>query len=648
MKSKVSARYIFMKNRNRLTAIAGILIVLAFAAKWLFKSETAESGLLLAASLIGGFPIAASAWQALKVKVISIDLLVTLAILGAFVIQEFEESAIVAFLFLFGAYLEQKTLAKTRSAIKELVEIVPETALRQTEDGDFEEVDLDDLDEGDILLVKTGGKIPVDGEVVFGSGTANEASITGESMPLGKKPGDPVYAGTILENGTIRIKAEKVGDETTFGKIIELVEEAQDSKSHAERLIDRFSKYYTPVVLFLAIIVGLISQDLELAVTILVLGCPGALVIGVPVSNVAGIGNGAKQGILFKGSEVITKFSKVDTIMFDKTGTLTYGDPRVSQVKKYGQGQLAEQLLVSVEKESAHPLAKAITGYYEDLEAKEVEASQVLQGGGIVAQVAGQQVLVGNRYLLDQYHVPVTKEMGKDMEELASAGNSLVLVAVNGQLELALGLKDEIRAGVKEDLAALKKLGVKNLLLLSGDNQKTVDLVAEELGLTEAYGQLLPEDKAEFVKKRQAAGEIVAFVGDGINDSPSLARADIGIAMGSGTDVAIETSNVVLMNGSFDRIPRALALAKATRWNMIENITIALAVVAVLLVSVLASSWMNMAIGMFVHEGSILVVILNAMRLLAYQSKLQKSRKLIENNFSQAAGPYTKGIESIQ
>ncbi len=348
-----------MKNRNRLTAITGILIVLAFAAKWLFKSETAESGLLLAASLIGGFPIAASAWQALKVKVISIDLLVTLAILGAFVIQEFEESAIVAFFFLFGAYLEQRTLAKTRSAIKELVEMVPETALRQTADGDFEEVDLDDLDEGDILLVKTVGKIPVDGEVVSGSGTANEASITGESMPLGKKPGDPVYAGTILENGTIRIKAEKVGDETTFGKIIELVEEAQDSKSQAERLIDRFSKYYTPVVLLLAIIVGLISQDLELAVTILVLGCPGALVIGVPVSNVAGIGNGAKQGILFKGSEVITKFSKVDTIMFDKTGTLTYGDPRVSQVKKYGQGQLAEQLLVSVEKESAHPLAKA-------------------------------------------------------------------------------------------------------------------------------------------------------------------------------------------------------------------------------------------------------------------------------------------------
>ncbi|MFM2765890.1 heavy metal translocating P-type ATPase [Limosilactobacillus fermentum] len=637
-----------MKNRNRLTAITGILIVLAFAAKWLFKSETAESGLLLAASLIGGFPIAASAWQALKVKVISIDLLVTLAILGAFVIQEFEESAIVAFLFLFGAYLEQRTLAKTRSAIKKLVEMVPETALRQTADGDFEEVDLDDLDEGDILLVKTGGKIPVDGEVVSGSGTANEASITGESMPLGKKPGDPVYAGTILENGTIRIKAEKVGDETTFGKIIELVEEAQDSKSQAERLIDRFSKYYTPVVLLLAIIVGLISQDLELAVTILVLGCPGALVIGVPVSNVAGIGNGAKQGILFKGSEVITKFSKVDTIMFDKTGTLTYGNPRVSQVKKYGQGQLAEQLLVSVEKESAHPLAKAITGYYEDLEAKEVEASQVLQGGGIVAQVAGQQVLVGNRYLLDQYHVPVTKEMEKDMEELASAGNSLVLVAVNGQLELALGLKDEIRAGVKEDLVALKKLGVKNLLLLSGDNQKTVDLVAEELGLTEAYGQLLPEDKAEFVKKRQAAGEIVAFVGDGINDSPSLARADIGIAMGSGTDVAIETSNVVLMNGSFDRIPRDLALAKATRRNMIENITIALAVVAVLLVSVLASSWMNMAIGMFVHEGSILVVIFNAMRLLAYRSKLQKSRKLIENNFSQATGPYTKGSESIQ
>ncbi|GHV97706.1 hypothetical protein lacNasYZ03_09150 [Lactobacillus nasalidis] len=220
-----------MKNRDRLTAITGVLIVLAFAVKWLFKSEPAAGSLLLAASLAGGLPIATAAWQALRVKVISIDLLVTLAILGAFVIQEFEESAIVAFLFLFGAYLEQKTLAKTRSAVKELVEMVPETALRQTESGEFEEVALDDLEEGDIILVKTGGKIPVDGEVAAGSGTANEASITGESMPLGKKPGDAVYAGTILENGTIRIKAEKVGEETTFGKIIELVEEAQDSKS---------------------------------------------------------------------------------------------------------------------------------------------------------------------------------------------------------------------------------------------------------------------------------------------------------------------------------------------------------------------------------------------------------------------------------
>lgn len=608
--------------RNWLTVITGVLIILAFAVKWFLSSEQGSAYLLFAASLVGGFPILVQAYQALRVKVISIDLLVTLAILGAFVINEFVESAIVAFLFLFGAYLEQRTLAKTRSAIKNLVELVPETTFRKAHNGDFEEVSVEEVEEGDILIVKTGGKIPVDGEVIFGAGTTNESSITGEPIPVSKGLGDKVFAGTILENGTIQLRTDKIGEDTTFGKIIELVEEAQDSKSKAERFIDQFSKYYTPAVLVLAILVWLISRNIKLAVTILVLGCPGALVIGVPVSNVSGIGNGARHGILFKGSDVITNFSKVDTMLFDKTGTLTYGNPQVSQTIYYSSDRsLAESLLASVERESDHPLAKAIVNHYSGSVVEVIDSTEVVQGGGVVARIQNHQVLVGNSYLMNQYNIPFTNQMKSDIAGMEAEGNSIVLTAIDGQIALVVGIHDQIRQGVKEDLETLKNMGVKNLILLSGDNQGTVDLVTNQLGLTEAYGHLLPEDKAEFVRKRQASGEIVAFVGDGINDSPSLVLADIGIAMGNGTDVAIETSNVVLMNSDFHRIPHAIGLAKATRRNMIENIFISLLVVVVLLISVLSSSWMNMAIGMFVHEGSILLVILNAMRLLKYKRK---------------------------
>ncbi len=610
------------QNKNKLTALTGLLIVMAFIFQWVFSNRTAANIFLFIASLIGGFPIAVSAIAALKVKVISIDLLVTIAIFGAFVIQEFEESAIVAFLFLFGAYLEHKTLSKTRLAIQNLVALSPETALRQNNQEEFEEISVEEVEEGDHLLVKTGDKVPVDGIVLSGLATINEASITGEPLPVSKAVNDQVFAGTIVEDGTIHMQAEKVGEDSTFGKIIALVEEAQDSKSPAERFIDRFAKYYTPAVLVLALIVFLFSRSISLAITILVLGCPGALVIGVPVSHVAGIGNGAKHGILFKGSDVIAKFSKVDTILFDKTGTLTYGNPEVTDSHYYlPDHDLVDRLLVSVEKESRHPLAQAILKHYQVSQSENILETTVIQGGGIMAKTHEHQILVGNPYLMKQYHITITEPMQKDINEMEQLGESLVLTAIDGSLALATGIRDQLRDGVKEDLQALKNMGVKNLILLSGDHQHSVDLVREELGLSEAYGNLLPADKAAFVKKRQSIGETVAFVGDGINDSPSLALADIGIAMGNGTDVAIETSDIVLMHSNFHRIPHALALAKATSRNMLENIIIALLVVVILLVSVFTNRAMNMAIGMFVHEASILVVILNAMRLIHFKNK---------------------------
>lgn len=609
-----------LRKKNHIALISAFLIVIGFINEMGFNNEAVATWALAIASILGVAPIAIQAYQALKVKVVSIDVLVTIAVAGAFFIKNFEESAIVTFLFLFGAFLEQRTLNKTRSAIKELTEMAPESALKKMENGEFSEVDVGEVDVGDILLVKTGAKIPVDGTVLSGEGHINEASITGESVPVSKRKDSGVFAGTILENGTLQIIADRVGEDTTFGRIIELVEEAQDSKSEAERFIDRFSKYYTPAVLVIGIIVWLFSRNIELAITILVLGCPGALVIGVPVSNVAGIGNGARHGILLKGSEVIGDFSNVDTFVFDKTGTLTIGNPQVADEEIYTDN-VDEVLtyLASVENESDHPLANAVVEHIGVTKLYPVEKTEVLKGGGIVAQVEGHSVAVGNVALMEREDIHLSERACADITRFEKNGNSLVLISVDNELKALIGIRDQIRPGVKEDLQKLKKLGVKNLVVLSGDNQGTVDLVARELGLTEAHGHMLPGDKSTYIEKLKAKGHIVAFVGDGVNDSPSLALAQIGIAMGSGTDVAIETSDVVLMNSDFSRLPHALGLTKATANNMRQNIIIAVGVVLILLASVFFSEWMNMSIGMLVHEASILFVILNGMRLLRYK-----------------------------
>lgn len=611
-----------LTNKNKIVIIGGTLIALGFMAKWTLGNIEIFEWSLIIASLLGVAPIAIQAYQALRVKVVSIDVLVTIAVTGAFIIRNYEEAAIVTFLFLFGAFLEMRTLNKTRSAIKKLTEMAPESALKQMENGDFEEVEVDEVDVGDILLVKTGAKIPVDGTVLTGEGSINESSITGESLPSRKEKGSTVYAGTILDNGTIQIVADRVGEDTTFGKIIELVEEAQDSKSEAERFIDRFSKYYTPAVLIIGFLVWLFTKDVELAITVLVLGCPGALVIGVPVSHVAGIGNGASHGVLLKGSEVIRDFSRLNTMVFDKTGTLTAGNPSVSATEYYGENiEEALRYLASIERESDHPLARAVLEEIGEITFATVEDTKVIKGGGIKASINGYRVAVGNAALMEEENIELSEKAKSDIEIFERNGNSIVITAINGELKIIMAIRDQIRPGVKEDLQRLKKLGVKNLIMLSGDNQGTVNVVSRELGLTEAHGQMLPEDKSAFVKKLIEEGQIVAFVGDGVNDSPSLALANIGIAMGGGTDVAIETSDVVLMNSDFGRLPHALGLVKATASNMIQNIFIAVGVVFILLAGLLFGEWVNMSVGMLVHEGSILVVILNGMRLIGYRSK---------------------------
>ncbi|MEA5018706.1 MAG: heavy metal translocating P-type ATPase [Erysipelotrichaceae bacterium] len=612
-----------LARKTLITFTSAILITIGLVAKIGFNNELMATITLIIASILGTLPIALLAYQSLRIRVISIDVLVTIAVVGAFMIKNYEESAIVTFLFLFGAYLEKRTLNKTRSAIKKLVAMAPETAVKQMPNGAFMEVAINEVAIGDILLVKTGAKIPVDGSIINGEGSINEASITGESLPVYKTENAKVFAGTILDNGTIQIVAELIGEETTFGKIIELVELAQDSKSKTERFIDRFAKYYTPTVLLLGFIVWLIFKDIKLAITILVLGCPGALVIGVPVSNVAGIGNGAKHGILLKGSEVINDLSRLDTIVFDKTGTLTMGKPSVTATIYYDKDpDETLSYLASVENQSDHPLAKAVLANLNDFKTYPVTSTQVIKGKGVSAAVNNHQVLVGNLELMYLSNIKLNETMIKDINTLQQTGNSLVITAIDNKIKVIMGVKDELRNDVLNTLLKLRKLGIKQLIILSGDNQATVDVISKHLNLDATHGNMLPEDKAAYIENLiKNAKQTVAFVGDGINDSPSLALAHIGIAMGKGTDVAIETSNVILMNDDLTRLPHALALAKATVKNMHQNIFIAIGVVLFLLAGVFFSNWMNMTLGMLVHEGSILAVIFNGMRLLHYKER---------------------------
>lgn len=600
----------FNSNKKWLVVTMTILVGIAYLANFNGYPQLFNIAMLTVA-VMGGIPIVLRAVSALRYKIISIELLVSIAVISAIVISEFSEAGIVIWLFTIGDVLEAMTLAKTRNAIKALVQMAPKKAIKITDDitKTQQEVAIDDVVVGDQLLVKPGSQVPVDGHVINGSGHVNEASITGESKPSHKQVNSHVFAGTVLESGTLFVEAEKVGEDTAFGKLIEIVEEAQDSQTATQRFIDRFSQRYTPFVLMTAIIVGLISQDFKLAITILVLGCPGALVIGVPVSTVTGIGSAAKQGIIVKGSSVLDELRKVNTFVFDKTGTLTTGQPNVGDVQNFaGRQQDNLKILASVEHYSDHPLAKAILNYYSATDFFEVAESKIIDGRGIQAVINGDDVLVGNERLLNEHSIATTPV---HLPETSSH----VLLAVNGQLRLALEVKDPLRPNVSEALTQLRKLNQAELILLSGDNQSVAEATVAGLEFAKVQGNFLPEDKASYIQQLRMKGRRVAFVGDGINDSPALAAANVGIAMGSGTDVAIETADIVLVQSQISKLAFTVKYAKSVIRNMYQNTAIAILTVILLFIG-LFTGYIYMASGMLVHELSILIVVLNGMRLL--------------------------------
>lgn len=617
------------KHKNHITALAAILIVFGFIVD-LLGSSSLKDGALIAATVVASIPIFIKAYQALRMKAFSIELLVSIAVIGALYIGEYLESAVVTFLFLFGAYLEARTLEKTRSSLKNLVDMTPQEATVIRE-GNQVVMKVENVVKGDHVLIRSGEKVPVDGKIVSGQASINEATITGESTPAEKAQDDHVFSGTIVDSGYVEIVTEKVGDDTTFAKIIELVEEAQESKSKAEKFLDKFANVYTPAVVVLSIIVYLITRDLHLAITFLVVACPGALVIGAPVSNVAGIGNGAKNGVLVKGGEAMEKLSKVDTMVFDKTGTLTKGKPEVTDIKTFGNQDRDEllKMIAQAETISEHHLGKTIVKKAQTegiVLTSEVEEAEIIKGNGIIARIAGHHVVVGNRKLVKTNKITMPIEISDYAINQEKAGNTAIFAAVDGEVAGIFSIADQIREDAPKALAEMRKNGIKKTVMLTGDNKYTAELVANQLGLDEFHAELLPKDKVDFVKKLKETGHIVAMAGDGINDAPAIATADIGLAMGEGgTDISMETADVVLMADKLMQLSHAYSLSKATILNMKQNTFFAVGIVFVLLIGVIMGS-IQLASGMFIHEASVLIVILNAMRLM----KFNKKNKTIE------------------
>lgn len=615
------------QNKNMLTLLSFISIVLAF-----MLGGDMKNFFLIVATFIASVPISIKAFQAIKLRTFSIELLVTIAVIGALLIGEYVESAVVTFLFLFGAYLEGKTLQKTRSSIRELIEMAPEEAT-VIRNGEKVTISVDDVEIGDRIIIHPGGKIPVDGKIIIGQATINEATVTGESIPVEKKQNDEVFSGTIVDNGYIEIIAEKVGADTTFAKIIELVEEAQESQSKTEKFLDKFANIYTPAIVVLALIVYLFTGNLHIAITFLVIACPGALVIGAPVSNVAGIGNGAKHGALIKGGEVMDVLSKVDTIVFDKTGTLTKGRPEVTDIKVFNNHAENDMLRIVAQAEllSEHHLGKTIVNEAKkrNIElTEEVPQGEVVKGHGVIATVEGKQVVIGNRTLMENEHISIEPLIEQYATAQEKHGNTAVFAAIDGKIVAIISIADEIRDDAKQALAELRKQGVKRMIMLTGDNEHTAKKVAEQLGLDEYHAQLLPQDKVEYVEKLQAEGHVVAMVGDGLNDAPAIATADIGLAMGEGgTDISMETADIVLMADRLTQFSHAYSLAKATIRNMKQNTFIAVGTVVLLLIGVLNGT-VHLASGMFIHEASVLLVILNGMRLIGFNRKRKNNLSL--------------------
>ena len=628
-----------MKRKSFVLILSTIFVVTSFVLKETLKvtATSVTLGLyhiitaliMIITTLIAGHSIFIKAIQALRYKIISIDLLVTIAAIGALIIGEFWEAAAVTFLFTFGDFLEIKTLEKTRNSIQSILKLAP-TSVRIYKDNSEVMVDPDLVEVGDQAIVKPGEKIAVDGVIIEGTASVNTAAISGEAIPVLKTKGDEVISGSVLENGYLIIEAQKVGEDTTFARILTMVEEAQDKKAKTQKFMEKFAKWYTPGIIVLAIVIGLLFWDIKIGLTLLVIACPGALVISVPVSIVAGIGNSAKHNIVIKGGDIMEKIGKTKTVAFDKTGTLTKGHPEVISVKYFTKEEQEVLRLMQIgERYSEHPLASAIIKFSEEkigVINDIPENTTIVTGQGLSFNYAKTTYFLGNEKLLRDNGIFLENEANYIIETMEK-GYTLVFLADKNGLIAIFSLFDSVRQDTKKLILNLRHSGIKRVIMLTGDNEKAARHISYELALDKYYASLLPEDKLRLVNELKENEGPILMVGDGVNDAPALASADVSVAMGlNGTNVAIETADVILLSDDINKLDHAINISKKTVFNMKTNIFIALFTVVILLLGVIFKV-VDLALGMLVHEVSVLVVIINAMRLLTYKGKRKNEKR---------------------
>lgn len=609
-----------------MTIVGGVLLVFSFVLPRVGVNLPVDPA--WGTVVISGIPLLYLAvWRIIYnpgISKISSALLITIAMFAAIAIGDLFAAGEVAFIMAIGALLEDATTNRAKKGLKKLISLAP-TQGRRIQDGKEELVSAEKIVKGDLLRILPGEIVPVDGIIISGETSVDQSIMTGESLPVDKAGGDTVFCGTINRFGAIDIRATKVGEDSSLQKLIRMVQEAEDKKAPMARIADRVASWLVPVAMLVAVIAGIATQNVVRAVTVLVVFCPCALVLATPTAIMAAIGQATKHGVIIKSGEALEKMGKVDTIAFDKTGTLTYGKLEVSDVLSVAPDLDEEKLLylaASAEAKSEHPLGKAIVAYAKksDLPLSESAAFRMTSGKGISAEVDGYQLLCGNEKYLHECGVSVTANAAATLEKLRLQGKASILVAVNGQCVGVIALSDVLRpeaAAMVQKLTAMQT----NTVLLTGDNQKTADYFAAQVGIREVYADLLPEDKVGSIAALQKHGRNVCMIGDGVNDAPALKTASVGVAMGSmGSDIAVEAADIALMSDDISKIPYLKRLSGVTVKTIKLSITLSMCI-NFLAVTLSVLGLLNPTTGALVHNaGSCFVVLIAA---LLYDRKFE-------------------------
>jgi Cd2+/Zn2+-exporting ATPase len=626
-------------------AVLGVVFVLnAFIVDWLFdQGNTVASASAFIGALILGYPIVVTAIKDLRVGHLSINELVAIAVLAAFSSGDYKTAGVVAFFMLTGEIIETRTAEGARASIESLIKLTPTKARRIKKDGSEEEVAASELAIGDVIRIRPGDNVAADGLIVSGQGSFNQATITGESLPVDKKSGDEVFAGTQNLTGVLEIKVSRAGEDTTLGRVRELILAAEKTKLPIMKIVDQYMGFYTPLVLVIGALVWAFTHDLTRVIAVFVVSCPCAFILATPTAMVAALSAAARLGILIKNVADIEAAAKINAFVFDKTGTLTTGQLAVSRLAPIGDTKPADLLRVaaSAEKYSNHPTAKALAQIAGEAGVPLAEPQHFTEtaGRGVKAEVGGAKVLVGRaQWLKDN---GVTEDFVKSVDLNETEGWSLIFVARDGKCIGWVGLQDQTRAEAKESLAELKEAGVRRIAMVSGDRQAVASRVAAEIGCEEAKGECLPQNKVEFVRGMKAKGYRVAVVGDGVNDAPALAAGDIGIAMGAaGSEVAIHSATIALMNNDLRRLPFLVKLSRSTRAVINQNFMFGIVFIIVGLTAA-AFGYLNPIVAALLHNVGSLIVIFNSARLVRKGEELEHFHPETEEPPRQASGQLT-------